>query len=196
MTKTKIDPLLDHFSSRRTVFLTGELTSDSLAQLMRQMILLRIESAEPIKMVIDSGGGDTIASLAFCDFLRFGLEVPVHGIVTGICGSAATFILLHCTKRYGMPHSLYLIHSSEAGGLALKTSPSTKHERKQLDLELDSLHDKVTQMYMRTLKLKRKKVEELTDRGEQRFNREMWAEEALELGLITEIITQPLRLFD
>ncbi len=50
-------------------------------------------------------------------------------------------------------------------------------------------------MYMRTLKLERARVEELTDRGEQRFNREMWAEEALELGLLTDIIKEPLRLF-
>ncbi len=112
MTRTKNDPLLDHLSSHRTVVLTGELTDESPASLSRQMMLLRLESADPITMVIDSGGGDTIASLAFCDFMQYVLEAPVHGIVTGMCGSAATFILLHCEKRLGMPHSLYLIHSS------------------------------------------------------------------------------------
>lgn len=191
----KIDPLHAHLTAKRIVTLDGKITRESLDRLTYEMVQLRLQSADPITLLIDSGGGDTIASLNFCDFLQFGLNAHVKAIVTGLCGSAATFILLYCTERLGLPHSRYLIHSSETSGVSLKTSPSSKQSREQLNDELDAIHNKVTSMYMQKLGLKRKRIEQLTDRGEQQYNSDMWAEEALELKLIQRIVDKPLDLF-
>jgi len=187
-----MDQVAEYLMSKRTVLLEGEITYESLKELRDRLLHLEhLDRYEPVTLDIDCGGGHTFPALHFCDFLEFRLSVPVHGVVTGLCGSSATFILLHCTKRIGFPNSHYLIHSTELGNVALKTTPASKANRQQLNDDLDRTHDQVTRMYMRKLKMSRKKVEELTLRGEQPFDSEMHAEEALEIGLIEEIVPYP-----
>ena len=179
----------DYLMERRTVLLEGPINERMLKEMRNQMLFLeQQDTTAPIILEIDCPGGDTFPSLHFCDFLELRLKVPILGIVTGLCGSSATFILLHCTKRFGFPNSRFLIHSSEMGGVALKTNPASRTIREQLNADLEATHEQVTQMYMRKLKLSREEVEKLTLRGEQAFNAEMWAPEALEIGLIQEIV--------
>lgn len=185
----------EYMLARRIVGLFGKITDGSIHALTHELIKLRMESNEPITLVIDSGGGDTIAALNFCDFLEYILDVPVKAVVTGMCGSAATFILLHCNERLGLPHSRYLIHSSTSSEIALKTNPSSRADREHVNKELDTIHDKVTSMYMRQLNVTSKQVEEWVNRGEQRYNAVMWAEEALEIKLITAIVKDQFNFF-
>lgn len=186
------NPISDYLMQRRTLLLEGSITKRMLTELRNQMLLLEEQDpSEKITLYIDCVGGDTFPALHFCDFLELSLKVPVHGVVTGLCASSATFILLHCEKRSGFPNSHYLIHSTEMGGVALKTYPASRSIRDQLNADLDATHEQVTIMYMRKLGLTRERIEELTLRGEQPFNAEMHANEALEIGLIEEIIQYP-----
>jgi len=175
---------------RRTLLLEGSITERKLKDLRNRMLLLESQDPDiPIRLEIDCPGGDTFPALHFCDFLELRLRTPVHGVVSGLCASSATFVLLHCTERSGFPNSRFLIHSSEMGGVALKTNPSSRTVREQLNAELEATHEQVTQMYMRKLGLSRDEVEALTVRGEQPFNAVMWAPEALRIGLIQKLIT-------
>ena len=189
------NPNTEFLMEKRIVRLEGEINHLMLLELKDRMMFLRTQSAAPITMMVDSPGGDTLAALNFCDFMEFYLNTHVHGIVTGSCDSAATFLYLYCTKRLCFPHARFVIHSSEMGGVALKTNPASRTHRAQLDKDLDSIHERVTQMYMRKLGIKRELVEEYVLRGEQPFNAGMWAEEAVEIGLVQEIVTAPLDIF-
>ena len=185
------NPIVDYLMERRTLLLEGPINERMLKDLRNRMLHLEQQDpAQAITINIDCGGGETFPSLHFCDFIEFQLKVPVHGVVTGLCGSSATFILLHCVERSGFPHSRFLIHSSEMGGVALKTNPASRTIREQLNADLEATHEQVTQMYMRKLKLSREEVESLTQRGEQAFNAEMWAPEALKIGLIQKIVVK------
>ena len=184
-------PIVDYLMERRTLLLEGPINHRMLKDLRNRILFLEQHDPEsPITLEIDSEGGETFPALHFCDFLELRLKTPVHGIVTGLCASSATFILLHCSRRLGFPNSHYLIHSTALGNLALKTNPASRAVREQLNADMDATHEQVTSMYMRKLNMNRDDVEKHTSRGEQAFNAEMRAEEALSIGLIEEIITK------
>ena len=66
---------------------------------------------DPIKVFIDSPGGDADAGFAIFDMMRF-VKPDVYTIGMGLVASAGAIILLASPKdkRIGLPNSHYLIH--------------------------------------------------------------------------------------
>ena len=63
-----------------------------------------------VELLIASNGGDAISGLTAYDALQR-CNVPVRGIVSGSCSSAATLILLGCAERCAQSHSFMLLHN-------------------------------------------------------------------------------------
>jgi ATP-dependent Clp protease protease subunit len=102
---------------QRTVILAGEIHRDSAQKVIAQLLLLSAEDPKaPIKLFINSPGGDADAGFAIYDIIRF-IESPVKAICAGLTASAAVIVLLACPKdrRFSLPNSRLLIHQPSTG---------------------------------------------------------------------------------
>lgn len=205
--ESKPDTLADGLMRRRTVILEGVINTKSMGNVWRRMIELQMQSSDPINLVIDSGGGSLDDALHLCDLMTTLMTAPVHGIALGACGSAATFVMLHCQERIGTPYSRFLIHSGTRNEISVPINQTTSESLEQLLKDVKKTEEMVLGIYMDRLtprvwvgsspdgNEKRKFVQDLINRGDQRFGKWLYAEEAVEVGMITKIVTEKLDIF-
>lgn len=193
-----LDNALDkHLVERRTVFLRGEISRDIADSIRGKLLLLQSISSDPVHLLIDSGGGSIVYALRISDFISSVLAAPVRGIVIGDCFSAATLVLLHCSQRLCTPNATFLIHSStQVVEVALIADKGTKNSIESLYRDVKRTKEMATQVYMAKLGLSRTKVERLLKRGDQRFDDQLHATDALQLGLVEEIVDGKLNIFE
>jgi ATP-dependent protease ClpP protease subunit len=192
---------------RRAVMLAGEIDADQTREVARRMVALQLRSTDPINLLIDSGGGDVDWALRLCDLMTTMLTVPVRGIAVGSCGSAATFVMLHCSERIGTPYARFLIHSGMRNKISIPINQTTSENLEQLLKEVRAREEMVLKLYMERLTPKawakrkpaskrcRDFVLELIARGDQRFDDWIFAKEAIEVGLIQRIEHKKLEIF-
>jgi ATP-dependent Clp protease protease subunit len=164
----------------RTILLSGEINKSLAERVIRQLILLEDQGDDPVKLFIDSPGGDADAGFALFDMVRF-IKPKVHIIGMGLVASAAAIVLLASPKelRVALPNSHYLIHQPLSGirGVATEIEIHAK--------ELEKLRVRINKLIADETDNDLKKVEADTDR-------DYWmnAEEALNYGLVSRIITK------
>ena len=172
------DPLMHRMLKTRTILLSGEINKDLAERTIRQLLLLEDMGDDPIRIFIDSPGGDADAGYAVFDMIRF-VKPPVWTIGMGLVASAAAIIQLAAPKerRIGLPNSHYLIHQPLSGIRGVATDIEI-HAR-----ELDKLRDRINTLISKETGLPPKQVEKDTDR-------DFWmnAEEAVKYGLISRVI--------
>lgn len=163
----------------RTILLSGEINKEMAEKLIKQILLLEADGDEPIKVFIDSPGGDADAGYAIFDMLRF-VKPDVITIGMGTVASAAALVHLAAGKenRLSLPNAHFLIHQPLSGIRGVATEIEI-HAR-----ELEKLREKINKLIASETGQNVKKVSEDTDR-------DYWlnAEEALEYGLISRIIS-------
>jgi len=170
--------ILQHILKTRTILLSGEINKNLAEKIVQQLLLLEDEGDDPIKVFIDSPGGDADAGFAIFDMIRF-VKPRVILIGMGLVASAAAIILLASPKqdRLGLPNSHYLIHQPLSGirGVATEIEIHAK--------ELEKLRKKINRLIAEETGQPVAKVEKDTDR-------DFWmnAEEATGYGLISKII--------
>jgi ATP-dependent Clp protease protease subunit len=176
--KSGHDPLVAKMLKTRTILLSGEIKKDLAERTIRQLLLLEDENDEPIKIFIDSPGGDADAGFAVFDMIRF-VKPPVWTIGMGLVASAAAIIQLAAPKerRVGLPNSHYLIHQPLSGIRGVATDIEI-HAR-----ELEKLREKINRLIADETGTELSQVEKDTDR-------DFWmnAEEAARYGLLSKII--------
>jgi ATP-dependent Clp protease protease subunit len=174
------DPLLSKMLKTRTILLSGEIKKDLAERTIRQLLLLEDMGDDPIRIFIDSPGGDADAGYAIFDMIRF-VKPPVWTIGMGLVASAAAIIQLASPKerRIGLPNSHYLIHQPLSGIRGVATDIEI-HAR-----ELDKLREKINRLIADETGAAFDQVEKDTDR-------DYWmnAEEAVKYGLISKVITR------
>ena len=101
----------DKLLKTRSLLLSGEINKDSADKLIKDLLVLEAESNDPVRIFINSPGGDVDAGFAIYDMVRF-VTCPVIMIGMGLVASAASLILLAvpAERRIGLPNSSYLIH--------------------------------------------------------------------------------------
>jgi ATP-dependent Clp protease protease subunit len=171
--------LIEKILKTRNILLSGEINKSLAERIVRQLILLEDQGDEPIKVFIDSPGGDADAGFAIFDMMRF-IKPKVVIIGMGLVASAAAIILLAAPKdrRIALPNSHYLIHQPLSGMRGVATEIEI-HAR-----ELDKLRRKINKLISEQTGQQLEKVEKDTDR-------DYWmnSEEALEYGLVSKIIS-------
>jgi ATP-dependent Clp protease protease subunit len=171
------DPLITRMLKTRTIMLSGEINKDLAEKTIRQLILLEDMGDEPIRIFIDSPGGDADAGYAIFDMIRF-VKPEVWTIGMGLVASAAAIIQLASPKeqRVGLPNSHYLIHQPLSGIRGVATDIEI-HAR-----ELEKLREKINRLISDETGVPFEQVEKDTDR-------DYWmnAEEAVKYGLISRI---------
>ena len=173
------DSLLEKLLNTRTVLLTGEINKRLTEKVIKQLILMEASGDDPIKVFIDSPGGDADAGFAIFDFIRF-IKPQVITVGMGLVASAAAIVLLAAKKenRVGFPNSHYLIHQPLSGIRGVATEIEI-HAR-----ELDKIRKKIDMLISLETGQPLEKVTQDTDR-------DYWlaADEALNYGLISRVIT-------
>ncbi|GHV76589.1 ATP-dependent Clp protease proteolytic subunit 2 [Spirochaetia bacterium] len=173
------DLLMNRMLKTRTILLSGEIKKELAERTIRQLLLLEDMGDDPIRIFIDSPGGDADAGYAIFDMIRF-VKPPVWTIGMGLVASAAAIIQLASPKdqRVGLPNSHYLIHQPLSGIRGVATDIEI-HAR-----ELEKLRDKINRLIADETAVAFAQVEKDTDR-------DYWmnAEEAVKYGLISRVIT-------
>jgi len=172
--------MIERILKTRNILLAGEINKGLAERVIRQIILLEAESEEPIRVFIDSPGGDADAGYALFDMLRF-IKPPIYTIGMGLVASAAAIVLLAAPKerRVGLPNSHYLIHQPLSGMRGVATEIEI-HAR-----ELDRLRRRINKLIADSTGQPLEKVEKDTDRDYW-----MGAEEAQAYGLIARIVSR------
>ena len=178
--QTSPDPLQTKLLKTRTIILSGEINKDLAEKTVKQLLVLEDSGSEPVRIFIDSPGGDADAGYAIFDMIRF-IKPPVWTIGMGLVASAAAIIQLASPKerRVGLPNSHYLIHQPLSGIRGVATDIEI-HAR-----ELDKLRAKINILISQETGISSEQVEKDTDR-------DYWmnAEEAVKYGLISRVITR------
>jgi len=173
------DPLAGKMLKTRTILLSGEINKELAEKTIRQLLLMEDMNGEPIRIFIDSPGGDADAGYAIFDMIRF-VKPDVWTIGMGLVASAAAIIQLASPKqrRVGLPNSHYLIHQPLSGirGVATDIEIHAK--------ELEKLREKINRLIAEETGNPYDQVEKDTDR-------DYWmnATEAVNYGLISRVIT-------
>jgi ATP-dependent Clp protease protease subunit len=171
--------LVEKMMETRTILLSGEINKELAERVVRQLILLESKGDDPIKVFIDSPGGDADAGYAIFDMMRF-IKPDVYTVGMGLVASAGAIVLLASPQeqRIALPNSHYLIHQPLSGirGVATEIEIHAK--------ELEKMREKINRLISEETGQDFDKVVKDTDR-------DFWmnATEAQEYGLVSRLVT-------
>jgi ATP-dependent Clp protease protease subunit len=163
----------------RTILVSGGIDDKVAARTIAQLLILDAESHDPIRVMITSQGGHVDSGFAIHDMIRF-VESPVTTIGAGWVASIAVPILFGAPKerRYSLPNTRFLLHqpSGGAGGQAS-------------DIRIEA--EEILKVRERLNELIANETGQPVERVAKDSDRNFWmdAEQALEYGLVGEIIT-------
>ncbi len=182
--KEEKDDLMQKMLATRTILLSGEVNKELAEKVIKQLLLLEADGNNPIKVFIDSPGGDVDAGFAIFDMMRF-VKPDVYTVGMGLVASAGALILLAAPKdrRLGLPNSHYLIHQPLSGIRGVATEIEIHaNELEKLRVKLNKLISEETGMDLA-------RVEKDTDR-------DYWlnADESMEYGLISKVVSSRMEL--
>ena len=172
------DALYEKILKTRPILLSGEINKESADKFIKDLLVLESESKDPVKVFINSPGGDVDAGFAIYDMVRF-VSCPVIMVGMGLIASAASLILLAvpAERRVGLPNSSYLIHQplSEMKGNATDIEIHA--------LQLEKVKEKLNRIISEATGTALETVASDTDRDH-------WldADQALAYGVISRIV--------
>ena len=165
----------------RIIFL-GTPIDDGVANLIMAQ-LLHLESEDPDKDIyvyINSPGGSITSLFAIYDTMKY-IKPDVATVCMGLAASAGAVILAGGTpgKRYSLPHARIMLHQP-AGG-AEGTS-------KDIEIQAKLITDMRNQINGLLVDFTKKDIEQISVDTDRDFW--MTAQEALEYGIVDEVLTQ------
>jgi len=163
----------------RIIILCGEINDLNSNTIVAQLLYLDSINNNDINLYINSPGGSVTGGLAIYDTMNF-IKSDVSTICIGLAASMGAFLISSGTKgkRYALPNSEMMIHQPLGGVQGQATEIKIAAER------ILKLKDKLNIMLANNTNQELKKVEMDTERDNF-----MSAEEALEYGLIDNILT-------
>ena len=171
------DMLLDN----RIVFLIGEINYARATEVIMKLLYLdNLKRASEINLYVNSPGGSVDDTMAIYDTMRF-LSSPIATFCIGRAQSGAAVILAAGTKgkRHALPHAKIMLHQPWGGvtGQAsdIKIQAQEIIKAKKMINELLSKHSGQPV----------ERIEQETER-----DRYMTADEAMEYGLIDEVLRE------
>ena len=157
----------------------------SAQTLMSQLICLASEAPDkPVRLLLNSPGGDADSGLAVYDVLKF-IKTPVDIVCTGLAASAAVCILLGTPKerRFSLKHTRMMIHQPSSGAHGDATDLQIEAA------EIIKCRKTINELIARETGQSMEKVE-----ADVKRNFWMGAEEALAYGLVAKILSSQAEL--
>ncbi|MCZ6636408.1 MAG: ATP-dependent Clp protease proteolytic subunit [bacterium] len=165
----------------RTVLISDAIDHKLTQKVVAQLLLLDEEDPEkPVKVLINSPGGNPDDGFAIYDTMRF-IRPTVSTLNVGLSASAATILMLGAPKdrRFALPNARIMIH--QPWGQA----PGAQAENiKRWAEQILKLRERINRLYAEETGHSIEKIQEDTDRDYW-----MSPEEAVEYGLLSKVIT-------
>ena len=167
---------------KRTMLINQDIDDDLIEKHTLQLINLDKINHDPITIYVNSNGGNLYEGINLCDVIS-SLKSPVNTICLSHAFSAAFVIFMAGKERMAYKNSILLMHPIIRTNIADENVPSLLSEAEFLD--------KITKRLA-------KYFAEKTSRSEKHWEQKVlksahdvyfFPEEALKLGIITEIIT-------
>lgn len=171
----------------RIVFLGTPINDDVANIVIAQLLFLAADNPDrDIHIYINSPGGSVSAGLAIYDTIQF-LSCPVNTICMGMAASMGCFLLAGGAKgkRLALPHARIMMHQ-----------PSGGSQGTAADIEIAAREILTLRRQMNELMAKH--TGQTVERIETDFDRDryMSAQEALEYGIIDQIIERSTEIPD
>ena len=165
----------------RIIFLSEDVNPTTASLVIAQMLFLESEDPDKeISFYINSPGGSITDGMAIVDTMNY-IKCPVSTICVGLAASMGS-VLLTCGakgRRFATPNSEILIHQPLiSGGLAGQTTEINIHADHMV-----KTREKLNKLLSEKTGQSLEQIEKDTERDHY-----MTAQEALEYGLIDEII--------
>ncbi|KAK9478508.1 Clp protease-domain-containing protein [Lipomyces japonicus] len=170
--------------TERIIMLNGPIEERMAATVVAQLLFLEAADPDkPIHMYINSTGGEVHAGYAIIDTMHY-IRPPVSTICVGMAASMASLILAtgHKGNRFALPHSWIMVHQPSSGtqGKATDIAIAARQILRLREQANQTLQAHLTKLHSS------EEIEKLVE-NDNYFN----AHEALELGIIDEVISSP-----
>ena len=166
----------------RTVLFSEAVTSRSVQDAIQQLLALEADDPKKqITLLLNSPGGSVDSGYALVDVIRF-MKPPLRVVSMGLVASMGISILLSVEKkqRFSLPNTRFMLHQPRY----FDTVRGTASDLEITAIEMVKMKDKSNQEIAKATGQPVEKVQKDTAR-------DLWldAEEALEYGLIHQIVT-------
>ena len=164
----------------RVIFLVGPVNDQMANLIVAQLLFLESENPDKdISLYINSPGGSVSAGLAIFDTMQF-IKPEVSTLCTGIAASMGAFLLAAGAKgkRFSLPNSRVMIHQPSGGSQGMAS-----------DIEIQAKDILYLRHRLNSIMADRtgQSIEQVAkDTDRDRF---MSAEEAVEYGIIDQVLT-------
>jgi ATP-dependent Clp protease protease subunit len=174
--EARLTPIEATLLRTRTVFLTEEIDSDVISDLMATIIALDQRNVAPINMFINSPGGEIMAGLALIDLMDM-IKSPVNTIVMGEACSMAGIISICGKTRSISKNSVIMFHEG------FFSTQDYSQKMKCRAVFFDKLEERMDIIIKQKTKLTDKDIETMK-------NGELWlfAQDAVIKGVADKII--------
>jgi ATP-dependent Clp protease protease subunit len=166
----------------RIIMLDTDVNEHSASLLVAQLLFLESQGNEDINFFINSPGGVVTAGMAIYDTMQF-IKPDVSTIVMGQACSMGSLLATAGApgKRKMLPNARHMIHQPSGGARGQATDMQIQVE------EILKMKKSLTEIYVKHNSKGKTYAQLLADMERDKF---MSAEEALEYGLIDEIVTK------
>eukprot|EP00045_Choanoeca_perplexa_P011701 m.124946 g.124946 ORF g.124946 m.124946 type:complete len:225 (-) comp15727_c0_seq1:2154-2828(-) len=164
----------------RVITLMGPVNDHSASVLVAQLLYLESEDPDaPINMYINSPGGVVTAGLAIYDTMQY-VKPAITTVCTGQACSMGSLLLAAGSpgQRYALPNARVMVHQPSGGASGQASDIAIQAE------EIMKLKRNLNEIYVHHTGRTYDEIETALDR-----DRFMSPQEALDFGLIDEIVT-------
>ena len=181
------DPSLVNFYEdvqNRIYWLTGEIGEETLDLVQyitrwnREDKGKPIEERQPIRIIIDCGGGSLSVSETLSNIIKMS-KTPVYSIALGFVASGASVVHLSCHKKYALPNTVFVLHKGSCNGVS-----GTYDEIVSFARDYEKQIEMLMEFYIENTKYTEEEIEENIQTD--------WyirMDEAVDKGLVDETIT-------
>ena len=174
------DSLMEKLLKSRQIVVSGEVNSDLVEKIVKQLLVLEADSNKPIYLYIDSPGGSIDDGFGLYDVIRF-INAPVYTVGMGLIASMGVTLFLSVPKerRFSLPNSHFLIHQplmSGSRGVATDIEITAQ--------EITKARETLTKLISEATGKDFESVKKDTERDHW-----LTAQEALDYGIVGKIIT-------
>ena len=137
-----------------------------------------IEERQPIRIIIDCGGGSLSVSETLSNIIKMS-KTPIYSIALGFVASGASVVHLSCHKRFALPNTVFVLHKGGCNGVS-----GTYDEIVSFARDYEKQMEMLMEFYIENTKYTEEEIEENIQTD--------WyirMEEAQEKGLVDELIT-------
>lgn len=165
----------------RIIFLTGPVVDEVASLISAQFLYLESDNPnKDISFYINSPGGVVTAGLAIYDTMQY-IRPEISTVCIGQAASMGSLLLAAGTagKRFALPNSRIMVHQP-SGGFQGQATDIEIHAR-----EILNVRQRLNQIFVKHTGQKLEVVEDAMER-----DRFMDGDEALEFGIVDEVVTQ------